>query len=163
MQARIVQFANTCMLHISANSVIALLANFPADTVPNLVQVFYLGSEYLFGIAPNTQSTHTFVNGRMGWPRFADNMTVLGETVLPQGLHHLCTVLGCNLNEDTQLFIEQGFEGQFFSSRTNLLSPIFGITILSAAVRNTITFCDQHVQIEGDAYLTCKTHFCHGA
>ena len=99
----------------------------------------------------------------MGWPRFADNMTVLREAVLPQGLHHLCAVLGCNLNDNTQLFVEQGFEGQFFSSRTDLLRPIFGIAIFSAAVRNTIAFCDQHVQIEGDAHVTCKTHLCHGA
>ena len=63
MQAWIVPFANSCMLHIGTNSVIALLANFPTDAVPHLVQVFYLGSEHFFGIAPNTQGTHTFVNG----------------------------------------------------------------------------------------------------
>ena len=63
MQARIVQFANTFMLHVGTACVIALLANFPADAVPHLVQVFYLGSENFFGITPNTQSTHTFVNG----------------------------------------------------------------------------------------------------
>ena len=97
----------------------------------------------------------------MGGTHFANDMTVLGQIVLAQNLHDIRTVFRRNLNHNTQFFIEQSLECQFFTPCADLLSPIFGIAVFSAAVADAVTFCDQQVHIEGHAHLTRKTHFGH--
>ena len=99
----------------------------------------------------------------MSGPYFANDMTVLGQIVFTQNLHHVGAVLRCNLNHHAQLFIEQGLERELFASRANLLCPVLGITIFGATVTDAISLRDQQVHIEGHTHLTRKTHFCHSA
>ena len=98
------------------------------------MQVLQLGRENFLGIAPNTQSAHTFCNGGMLRTCFANDMAVLRQTMISQSLHHLCAILGIDLYDNTQLFVEECFECQFIAARTDLLSPVFGIAMICAAV-----------------------------
>ena len=77
MHAGVVGPPGSTVLGIGASRVVALLADFPADAVPDLVQVFQLGGKNLFGVAPDAQLAHTFGDGGLAGSGLADHMRVL--------------------------------------------------------------------------------------
>ena len=52
------------------------------------MQVWQVGTEDFFGIAPNTHLPHAALNLGGGWTGLANHMAVLGQAVLTQHLHH---------------------------------------------------------------------------
>jgi Ca2+-binding RTX toxin-like protein len=122
------------MFTLSTAWVVALLTNLPTHTVPDLMQIFDFGRENLSCIAPNTQCTDTLRHGRLRGSSFANHMAVFGEFVFTQNLHDVSSILSRNLDDHAQFFIEQGLQGEFFAACTDLLNPIFGVTMVCATV-----------------------------
>ena len=83
--------------------------------------------------------------------------------MLAQGLKHGRSVGGANLDHHAQLFVEQGFECEFFAACADLASPVLGVAMVGTAVCDAIAFGHQHVHIERHAHMPCKGHLGHGS
>ena len=77
MQTGIGQIAHRRMLRIGSRWVVALLADLPADGVPNLMQVLQLGLEHGFGVALDLYFTLADLKRGMLGPGFADEVAEL--------------------------------------------------------------------------------------
>src|SRR5450759_5500135 len=80
------------VLGIGTGRVVALLADLPAGVVPNLMQILQGRLENGFGIAPDLNLADTDLDGRVGRTGFADEMAMLAQTMLAQGLHDFATL-----------------------------------------------------------------------
>ena len=175
MQAGVGCVAHGGVLCVGAGRVVAALGDLPADSVPHLVQVLQLGCEHFFGVAPDGDFAYAdgqrVGGGRGGGYRggggrsragFADEVAVLAQTVLAQGLHHGVAFCRLNLDNDTQLFVEQGLQGQLFAPRTHLAAPVFAVAYVHAAVADAVAFDQQHVDVQRYAHIASKGHLADG-
>ena len=128
------------MFGVGIDGVVALLADLPAHGVPHLVQVRQRRAEHSLGIAPDLQFALACVDFRRDRACLAHKVAELGQAVLAQRLHHVITLGGAHLQQHTQLFVEQGLQGEFFSAGTDLARPIFGVARVHAAVAHAIAF-----------------------
>ena len=147
------------VLGICAFGVVALLADAPTYAVPDLMQIGQRSTEHLFGIAPDTDLPFALVDGGRQRAGFAHKVAVARETVRAQDLHDLVAIAGANLQDHAQLFVEQGFQGQFFAACADLRCPVFAVAVFRAAVVDAIAFGDQQIHIQRHADLRGKGHF----
>ena len=146
------------MLCVSDLRVVALLADLPADRVPDLMQVLQRRAEHRLGVAPHLDMTFADFQRCMLWPCLADKVAESGQSVLTQKLHDFVANRGAHLDQDAQLFIEQCLEREFIAARADLACPVFAVAGVHAAVGNAITFDQQHVDVERHADLAGKGH-----
>ena len=161
MQPGVRQSTGGCVLSVGTCRVVALLADLPAHGVPNLVQVNQWRFENGLGIAPDLQLALANVDFAGGWARLADEVAVGREAMLAQGLHHLAALRRAHLQHDAQFLVEQSLERKLFAACTHLPCPVFAVTHVHAAVRNAITFGDQHVDVQRHPHTPGKGHFSH--
>ena len=147
------------MFGIGTGGVVALLADLPADAVPDLVQVGQLGTEHGLRIAPDLDFTHTGLDGAAGRPGFADDVAVLAQPVRAQGLDSSIAVGRAHLQQHAEFFGEQGFERQLFTARAHLASPVFAVAHVHAAVADAVAFGHQQIHVQSHANVPGKSHF----
>ena len=135
VHAGVLQGACCGVFGVRTRRVVAQLANLPAHTVPDLVQVVQGRVEDGFGITPDLQRGLGFVGTQAG---FADYVAVFGQAMVAQGLHYRVAIFTAHLQDHAQLFVEQGFERQFGAARPHLARPVFAVADVHAAVRHTI-------------------------
>jgi len=159
MQARIRQVASGGMFGIGASRVVALLADFPAHGIPDLVQVLHLGLEHRLGVAPDLHFALADLQRRMLRPRLANKVAATGQVIAAQGLHDVIARSGPHLNDHAQFFAEQCLEREFFPAATDLRCPIFTVARVHAAVADAVALQHQHVDVERHADVAGKGHF----
>ena len=162
MQARIVRAPCGSMFGIRARRVVAPLANFPRDAVPDLLQVFQRRAENRAGIAPDLQHAFAVIDGAALRPGGADDVAVLRQTVCTQDLHHRRFVGAAHLQHHAQLFVKQSLQRALFAPRADLGRPVFAVAHVHAAVGHAVAIDEQHVHIQGHAHAPGKGHLSHG-
>ena len=127
------------------------------------MQVLQFGAEHGLGVAPDLHFAHAglqAVGGRHR-PGLADHMAVLAQAVLAQGLHDGIALGRAHLQHHAQLFVEQGFEREFFAPRADLPGPVFAVAMLGSTVGYAVALRHEHVHVERHADLTGKGHLGH--
>ena len=150
------------MFGIGARRVVALLANFPGDAVPDLLQIFQRRAEDRAGIAPDLQHAFAVIDAAALRPGGTDDVAVLRQTVCAQDLHHRRFVGAAHLQHHAQLFVKQSLQRALFAPRADLGRPVFAVAHVHAAVGYAVAIDEQHVHIQGHAHAPGKGHLSHG-
>ena len=138
MQAGVSRVAHCRVFGISALRVVALLADFPAHRIPDLVQVLQPGAEHRFGVAPHLDAALADFQRRVLRPGLANEMAEFRQAVLAQRLHDFVAQVGRHLNDRAQLFVEQRLEREFLAARADLRGPVLAVAGVHAAVADAI-------------------------
>jgi hypothetical protein len=77
MQSGIRRITNAGMLGVCTLRVVALLANLPADRVPDLMQVLQFGLEHGFGVTPDMDFAFADLERSVLRASFANDMAEL--------------------------------------------------------------------------------------
>ena len=135
VHARVARGACCGVFGVCADRVVTQLANFPAHTVPDLVQVVQGRAEDGLGITPDLQCGLGLGASKAG---FTHHVAVFGQAVVAQGLHHRVAVFAEDLQHHAQFFVEQGFERKFGAACAHLARPVFAVAHVHAAVRHAV-------------------------
>ena len=114
------------------------------------MQVFQRRAEDLLGIAPDLD------HAAVVW--LADHMAVLGQLMRAQHLHHRVPLLGANLQQHAELFVEQRLQRQLFAPGADLTGPVLRVAEIGATVLDAVALGNQHVDIQAKADMPGKSH-----